>query len=381
MELETAGEVDAALALANTIGGPVQNFVCADAQGSIGWTLLGRLPARGAGYDPTVPSDWTQPDAGWRGFLAPERYPRVVNPPDGQIWTANNRVVGGEALALIGDGGPDRGARARQIRDGLAGLERATPRDMLAIQLDDRALFLDRWRELILAELDAEALAGRDDRAELRRLVASEAARASADSRGYPYLRRFHELVEERVFLALTAAARATESPVELLVPRQFEEAAWRLVSERPMHLLDPRYASWREFLLTAIDDAATEVRRDCGTGGPDRCTWGARNAARIRHPLSAALPGLGRWLDMPVDPMAGDNDMPRVHVSDFGASERFAVAPGHESEGILHMPGGQSGHPLSPYYCAGHDAWVRGEPTPFLPGPARHTLTLQPAG
>jgi penicillin amidase len=42
-------------------------------------------------------------------------------------------------------------------------------------------------------------------------------------------------------------------------------------------------------------------------------------------------------------------------------------------------MPGGQSGNPLSPFYRAGHEAWTRGEPTPFLPGPATHTLRLQP--
>jgi penicillin amidase len=62
-----------------------------------------------------------------------------------------------------------------------------------------------------------------------------------------------------------------------------------------------------------------------------------------------------------------------------FGASERFVVSPGLEREGYLHMPGGQSGHPLSPFYRAGHEAWVRGEPTPFLPGPARYTLKLIP--
>jgi penicillin amidase len=42
-------------------------------------------------------------------------------------------------------------------------------------------------------------------------------------------------------------------------------------------------------------------------------------------------------------------------------------------------MPAGQSGHPLSPFYRAGHDAWVSGEPLPFLPGEPRHTLTLRP--
>jgi penicillin amidase len=42
-------------------------------------------------------------------------------------------------------------------------------------------------------------------------------------------------------------------------------------------------------------------------------------------------------------------------------------------------MPGGQSGHPLSPFYRAGHESWVHGEPTPFLPGKTEHTLTLKP--
>jgi len=70
---------------------------------------------------------------------------------------------------------------------------------------------------------------------------------------------------------------------------------------------------------------------------------------------------------------------MPRVQGADFGASERFAVSPGREHEGYFHMPGGQSGHPLSPHYRDGHSAWARGERTPFLPGPAQHRLTLRP--
>jgi penicillin G amidase len=379
LDLETVGDVDAALALASTIGGPVQNFVCADAKGNVGWTLLGRIPARGAGYDPTVPSDWTRPDAGWRGFLASAQYPRVVNPPGGRIWTANNRVVGGESLALIGDGSPDRGARAQQIRDALARLTHATERDMLAIQLDDRALFLERWRKLLLDVLSAEALAGHPDRAVLREVVARGESRASAGSVGYLHVRRFHELIEERVFEALTIAARTARPDTQLAVPRQFEEAAWRLLTERPVHLLDPRYSSWREFVLSAVDATIAGIERDCGVGRLASCTWGERNAVTMRHPLSRAIPSLARWLDMPSVPMAGDHDMPHVHVSGFGASERFAVSPGHEADGILHMPGGQSGHPWSPWYRAGHDAWARGEPTPFLPGPAQHQLELLP--
>ncbi|MCB1577471.1 MAG: penicillin acylase family protein, partial [Xanthomonadales bacterium] len=108
--------------------------------------------------------------------------------------------------------------------------------------------------------------------------------------------------------------------------------------------------------------------------------SWGERNTARIAHPLSRALPGfLAAYLDMPADPLPGDSNMPRVQGPKFGASERFAVAPGDEAHGYFELPGGQSGHPLSPFYGAGHEDWVQGKPTPFLPGPAIHELRFEP--
>ena len=69
-----------------------------------------------------------------------------------------------------------------------------------------------------------------------------------------------------------------------------------------------------------------------------------------------------------------------RVQSPVGGASQRLVVAPGREAEGIFQMPGGQSGHPLSPHYRDGHAAWEQGLPTPFLPGPALHRLQLVPA-
>ena len=62
-----------------------------------------------------------------------------------------------------------------------------------------------------------------------------------------------------------------------------------------------------------------------------------------------------------------------------MGASQRMVVAPGREAEGIIHQPGGQSGHPLSPFWGAGHQDWVLGRPSPFLPGTTQHSLMLEP--
>jgi penicillin amidase len=149
------------------------------------------------------------------------------------------------------------------------------------------------------------------------------------------------------------------------------------LVREKPPHLLNPLYLTWDDLLVKAVDDVITTLDK-LGVTLP-HANWGWRNTARIRHPFSGSFPWLARWLDMPRDPLPGDVDMPRVQGPSHGASERMVVSPGREDEGIFHMPGGQSGHPLSPFYRAGHTAWVRGEATPFLPGKAVHTLTLAP--
>ncbi|MGQ0592979.1 MAG: penicillin acylase family protein [Gammaproteobacteria bacterium] len=57
-----------------------------------------------------------------------------------------------------------------------------------------------------------------------------------------------------------------------------------------------------------------------------------------------------------------------------------LVVSPGHPEAGILHMPGGQSGHPLSPHYRDQHPYWVKGQPISFVPGETEHTLRLVPA-
>ncbi len=377
LELETADSVEDAIAIANRMGIPPQNFVVGDAAGNIAWTIAGQIPRRGDA-EAQEPADWSQ-GAGWNGWLAPHEYPRIVNPADGRIWTANARVTDGADLEKIGDGGYDLGARAGQIRDGLFDRETLTPTDMLDIQLDDRALFLARWRDLVLELLDDKATHDHPARSEYRRLVSNWLPRASADSVGYRLVRAFRTDVRNRAFEMLTTPVRAAfGEDVRLRISNQFEGPLWQLVTERPVHMLVADYSNWREFLLESVDNNVAYFEENFDNRLVDR-TWGERNTADIRHPLSRALPILSVWLDMPQEPLSGDVNMPRVQSPSFGASERFALSPGDEQNGYLHMPAGQSGHPLSEYYRTGHADWVRGYPSQFLPGTTQHRLTLLP--
>src|SRR5690606_25361901 len=128
----------------------------ADDQGRIAWTILGRIPRR-IGFDGRLPTSWADGSRRWDGYLSADEYPRIISPEQGRIWTANARVVSGEWLQLLGDGGYDLGARAQQIRDNLWATEKATEADMLRVQLDDRAVFLEPWRQLLLDTLTEEA--------------------------------------------------------------------------------------------------------------------------------------------------------------------------------------------------------------------------------
>ncbi|MBK9991350.1 MAG: penicillin acylase family protein [Verrucomicrobia bacterium] len=374
--LESASTVQEAIEIAHRTGTPAQNFLVADTTGTIGWTICGRLPKR-IGYDGRLPAAWSYGDRKWDGFLPPETIPTAIAPADGRLWSGNQRLFGGEILRVLGDGGYEQPMRAGRIRDELTALGKATPRDLLAVQLDVQAPYLERWHQLFLRLLDPDAVAKSKDRARLRAAAEKWEGRASVDSVSYRIIAAFHQQVVDRV-LPVVFEPCYDAYPEFKFRRFHYEPALWEMVNQKPPHLLGQDYGSWDDLLLAAVDDVAEDIDQEHSTIA--RATWGQHNAAQIKHPLSSALPGLlGSWMNMPADPLPGDNNMPRVQSPTSGASERFVVSPGHEDEGIFHMPGGQSGHPLSPFYRAGHEAWLKGEPTPFLPGTAVHTLTLKP--
>jgi penicillin G amidase len=388
--LEGARTLDEAVEAAHSAGIPPQNFTVADDTGRIGWTLIGKIPRR-VGFDGRTPTSWADGTRRWDGWLTSGEVPALLDPPAGRIWTANARVVDGQMLARLGNAGYDLGARAKQIRDDLFHLERATPRDLLAIQLDDRALFLERWRRLLLATLTPAAVHQDPRRGELRRVVATTwTGHASIDSAAYRLVRDFRGHLEDDLFATLAGIAPGPpRHPGDPHPSKQFEGPLWRLLQERPPHLLDPRYKTWDAQLLAAADAVLADARTAAGSPRTDEAssiaglacqTWGERNTVTIRHPLSRALPFLARWLDLPPHQLPGDRDMPRVQGLTFGASERLVVSPGHENQGLFEMPAGESGHPLSPHYRDGEAAWEHGDPTPFLPGPAVTELRLVPS-
>ena len=384
MHLADADDVASALTIGAGCGIPTQNLTVVDEHGHIGWTIAGPLPRRVQtnAASELLPDLPVRSDAyhGWDGYLSPAEHPRLVDPPGGRLWTANNRQLGGPEQAKIGDGGSDVGARATQIRDALLAHERFGERDMLALQMDDRALWIEPWRRLALETLDQAALDGHPQRGQYRRLIEQWNGRADADAVGYTLLRAFHAALYDAWFGRLDTEL-SKEQP----------NLGYRLATSRSLAVMETLahhrawvpsgLADWHAFVLDRIDRAIEVLTRD---GKPlAQARWGERNRASIAHPFARMIPTwiplIGSTLAAPHDPLPGDEHMPRVQTPSFGASERMVVSPGHEGEAIFEMPGGQSGNPASAYFLAGHAEWVGGAASPLMPGPVIHRLLLTP--
>ncbi|MBD3584863.1 penicillin acylase family protein [Salinimonas sp. HHU 13199] len=371
VNLDEATSVSEAISIARQIRIPVQNMVIADAAGTIAWTPAGAVTARSTPTATAVPAG--QYDASWSENVT--QLPVYQSPKYPRIWTANARVISADELQRFGDGGYALGARSQQIKQRLMEKEVFSEQDFYAIQLDNEALFLTRWHALLKDTL------GQADGDYTQALSALENWQACAceSSVGYTLVKHFRARLINMLLSPIFSKLEASGyKPNGLL--RQVEPAIWQLLDSQPDDWLPADTKSWQALKLTAFEKSTEALLSEAGTGSTmDDLNWGKVNALRVSHPFASTVPLVGKHLNMPVVSGFGDTFMPAVQGPAFGASQRFFVRPGELEKAILTLPGGQSGHPLSPFYKTGFDDYVSGRDTPLLPGKPIYTLTLTP--
>ena len=371
MGLETISSVQEGLELATTFGIPVQNLMLVDSEGNAAWKPAGAVPSR------TNPANVAQlPETFQRALwgIDETELPQVVNPEHGRLWSANSRVISAEQFSRFGDGGYALGARSQQIRDRLFESEQFTEQDFYRLQLDNEAKFLTPWHDYLINLLSLEPVRFAKD----IQFIRDWQACACADSVGYTLVRSFRAKLLDASFAPIETGLKKINvslSPVK----RYLEPAMWQLLEDEPDSWLPEQYSSWDAFAIQAYVDSTLELLDKHSDGGAlADLNWGKVNALKIQHPFSKQMPLLSSLLDMPTVTGFGDSFMPAVQRSTFGASQRFIVQPGLESQAIMVIPGGQSGHPLSDYYRAGFDEYANHDSTPLLPGESLHKITIQ---
>ncbi len=121
LQLQRAGDWPSFREAMTALDAPSQNAVYADVDGHIGFTVGGRIPVRRR-RPAGVPMPGWSDEALWTRFLETRELPSILDPPEGRIVTANNRIVGDGSPVYIGSDYMN-GYRAARIEEMLDTVE------------------------------------------------------------------------------------------------------------------------------------------------------------------------------------------------------------------------------------------------------------------
>lgn len=337
---------------------PTLNYVYADIQGNIGYSLAGKIPLRSRPSFFPLPG-WSG-DYEWRGYLPFAELPRLYNPPEGLIATANNRVVD-EAYPHYLSDLFEPPYRIRRIRELLSAKEKLSVEDMGRMFLDPVSLQAPEILRALGADMEE---ASRDDP-----LLKDAVAR----------LLRWNgscgeDSVEASLFHVFYQRLR-----LNLLVPELGEELAFAYIDIFNQALLpvdrilgEPR-SPWfdsrprRNLVGNSLREAVRELTEKLG-GDIAGWRWGKIHTLSLQHPLSYVKP-LAPILSIERFPTPGDwvtvnmgfyqHSQPYEHV--VGATLRMIADVRGTISSKFVICGGQSGHPFSPHYGDLAKLWRQG--------------------
>jgi penicillin G amidase len=318
--------------------GPTQSFVYADVDGNIGYFAPGKIPIRD--WDGRLPASAAK-GQDWKGYRDFNELPSVLNPREGFIVTANNKVLPHQAAWEPSD--YTESWRAQRIRQ----LINATPK----ISMDDMAAFQADTASIPVRELSAGllALTPRSDAA--RRLQAAVRAwnpvnpQASLDSSGPTafafYHRELIRLLEDELVVKYYNFL--------FLIPALKNNSKYCLDAK------NPAITSCADWMSQSLEKGAAALEARLGSD-PAKWHWGDLHKASFRATIGSA-PIIGPLLNREISntgtfqsvDVAGYN--PDTFTQSAGPSYREIVdASNMDGSRFIH-PMGQSGDPMSRHY------------------------------
>ncbi|QES55685.1 hypothetical protein DEJ51_17150 [Streptomyces venezuelae] len=328
--LAHAADVDAAVAILDEAHGVALNVLVTDRE-RMAHLATGLLPRRPAGTPRTEPAD---------GHLTGPERPRIVDPADGILVSANDGALPEDEFRIGLD--LDPGHRARRIRDVLGSARRHDAAGMHALQHDIAADVYLPYRDLAVA-----ALPPGDP---VRSLLQEWDGTADSGSRAFAVLVRLRDVLARRILAPYVAVCREHE-PAFRFPFRDYDRPLLAILGARDIALLPAGTADVDGFVADCVRSALRDRPQE----------WGRLNKVGLRHPLAALVPWADPVLGIRPRAQAGMLHTVRTAVPGFGAAGRIVVTV--DELVTAELPAGQSGHPLSRHYADRHARWASRAP------------------
>jgi penicillin amidase len=338
---------------------PCNNLVMADTGGNIAYLYRGRTPIRSHANAFTPVAGWTG-EHEWDDDIPYEEQPRLRNPDEGIVVTANNRVVGSDYPYLLGMDYSQPG-RARRVLERLRELDRATADDMSAVHAD-RVSYPAR-------ALAAEFARGApDDIATTLRSWDGTMDPTSVAATIYATVRHaVAGVLIEREPLSAAVPDPYVENPYPTPALTRVRTALPRIVGSE---ILTPD--EWDDAIGEAVDRALASLRDELGPH-VESWTWDRVHRTRVVHPLARSFPDVADELNPRSVSMGGDGDCVQAGSAELGtyvlhsSVARYVFDVGDWDNSGWIVPMGSSGHPESPHYADQLDDWADVRLRPML--------------
>jgi penicillin amidase len=339
---------------------PALNYLFADQQGNIGYSLAGRIPVRQEVPSLLPLNGWSESNE-WKGYIPFNQLPRVCNPPDGVIATANHRIVDSAYPHYLSHLF-EPPYRIRRIQELLAAKESFSVGDMAEMQMDLISLHAAECIDVL-----------HDD---LLQLTQENPGLKLAADRLLQWDRKCHERsIEAAIFhlfyrrlminlLVSTLGEELFETYVEIFNQCLAPVAGILKDPTSPWFAARPR----PQLVAKSLQQACAELKEILGED-MELWPWGKIHTLTLSHSLGRVA-FLRPMLTIGPLPSSGDgttlnmgfyrHSNPYAHT--VGASLRFISDVGHWEQSRFILPSGQSGHLSSPYYADQTALWLEGQ-------------------
>ncbi len=345
---------------------PAQNIVFADDQGTIGYWCTGAIPIR-SGFSGAYPVDGSNPAYRWIGMIPFEKLPHVLNPSEGFVATANNRVTPrGYPYRISNMWEPP--SRVQRIRERLTAKKKLSELDFENIQLDVLSPF------------------ARDVTANILKILEKQKTKSPQMDIAYRYLKGWDfemrgESTATTIFhLFLTHFLRNTfhDELGDTLYKAFLEFGAFplrdlqqMLAGENQRWFDDVTTQNVRETkedqILRSLTQAIHELETKFGPK-PEKWRWDKLHTITFRHLLGSQAM-LAKIFNIGPLPLGGGlttvnnarYQLNKPYQCWVGPSMRMIVDFSDLSNMKLILPPGEVEHPLSPHFRDQADMWVNG--------------------
>ncbi len=336
---------------------PAQNFVFASQDGTIAYKANGKIPIRKKDNGLLPVPGWTDEYA-WIGYIPFDELPKTVNPKEGFISTANNKVINDDYPYHISHNWAQP-YRQMRIQEVLQAKEQFTVEDMMNLQMDEKNLqaeeFVPKFIDLLKSSLG-----------EKEKLVLAELAK-------WDFYDRKDEVAPYIFNIWMGKIS-------DVILSKDINEEMLDLFSGRKSAIdqllrgaLEGNPSPWIQdaggleaVLMNSLQLTLSQIEEAEGKE-MSKWQWGNFHQVYFKHPLSSVSP-LQYLFNREGSISVGGSSVTvkaaaflDTGIVDHGASWRFAIDMVNPNEAYHLVGPGQSGNVQSDWYHDQMKDWVNG--------------------